>query len=65
MHYTLNESTLTKKISRVLANGSLSSKKEVEGYGKDSKDDGNGTQDTSPHPLINVSIVRFLKKTSS
>jgi hypothetical protein len=51
----MNESTLTEKISQVLTNGLLSSKKEVEaGYGEDLGDDGNSTQGTSPHPSVCV-----------
>jgi hypothetical protein len=42
MHYTLNESKLIEKISRVLTNGLLSLKKEVAAsYGKDLGDDNN------------------------
>jgi hypothetical protein len=60
MHYNVNESTLTKKISQVLSCGLLSSKKEVKmGYGKNSRDDDNITQNISPHPSRNVSTVRF------
>ncbi len=56
----MNERTLAKKISRILTSGLLSSKKEVEvGYGKNSRDDNNNTQDTSPHPSISVNAVRF------
>jgi hypothetical protein len=29
------------------------------GYGKDEGDDNNNTQDTSFHPLVSVSVVRF------
>jgi hypothetical protein len=59
----MNESTITEKISRVLTSGLLSSKKEVEvGYDEDLRDDSNGTQDTSPHPLISVSLIRFKKE---
>jgi hypothetical protein len=39
----------------------LSLKNEVEGNGEDLGDDGNSTQDTSPHPLINVSAIKFKK----
>jgi hypothetical protein len=46
MHYSVNDSTLTEKISWVLTSGLLSPKKEVEvGYGEDSRDDGSSTQD--------------------
>jgi hypothetical protein len=62
MHCTLNESTLIEKISQVLTNGLLSSKKEVAAsYGKDLGDDNNNTQ-TSHHPLINVNSIRFKEK---
>lgn len=51
---------LNEKISQVLTSGFLSSKKEVEvGYGKDSGDDGNNTQGTSPHSLMCVNAIRF------
>ncbi len=64
MHCILNESTLIEKISQILTSGSLSLKKEVEaGYGKDLGDDNNNTQDTSCHPLVNVSTIRFKKET--
>jgi hypothetical protein len=44
MHCTLNENTLIEKLSQVLTNGLLSSKKEVEaGYGEDLRDDDNNT----------------------
>jgi hypothetical protein len=56
----VNESTLIEKISQVLTSGLLSSKKEVEaGYGEDSRDDDNNTQDKNLHPLVNVSTIRF------
>jgi hypothetical protein len=32
------------------------------GYGKDSVDDDNNTQDRSPHPLVSVNVVRFKKE---
>jgi hypothetical protein len=59
MHYSVNESTLTKKISWVLTSGLLSSKEVEAGYGKDLGDDDINTQDTSPHPLVSASVVRF------
>ncbi len=43
MHYSVNESTLIEKISRVLTNGLLSSKEVEAGYGKDSGDDNSST----------------------
>ncbi len=56
MHYNMNESTLTKKISQVITNGLLSSKKEVKAcYGEESRDDSGSTQGTSPHPTIHIS----------
>jgi len=62
MHYNVNENTLIDKISRVRTNGLLSSKKEVKAsYCEDLRDDNSTTQDTSPHPSISVSIVRFKK----
>jgi len=33
------------------------------GYGKDSRDDDNSTQDINLHPLIRVNAIRFLKET--
>jgi hypothetical protein len=62
MHYNVNESTLIEKISQVLTSGLLSSKKEVEvGYGEDSRDDDNSTQEKNPHPSVSVSTFRFKK----
>jgi hypothetical protein len=56
----MNESTLTKKNSRVLTNGLLSSKKELHaGYGEESGYDDISTQGTSLHPSVGVSVVRF------
>jgi hypothetical protein len=44
MHWSVNENTLTEKISRVLTNGLLSSKKEVEArYDEDSGDNESST----------------------
>ncbi len=41
MHYSVNESTLTEKLSQALTSGLLSSKKEVKsGYGKNLRDGG-------------------------
>jgi hypothetical protein len=57
MHCSVNESTLTKKISWVLTYGLLSSKEVEIGNGKDSRDDSSSTQDKSPHPSINVSTI--------
>ncbi len=60
----MNENTLTKKILRVITNGLLSSKKEVEvGYGEASRDDGSSTQNKNPHLLVSVSVVRLKKGT--
>ncbi len=60
MHCTMNESTLIEKISQVLANGLLSTMKEVEvGYSEDSKDDVSSIEDTSPRPYLHVSTIRF------
>jgi hypothetical protein len=60
----LGGASLTKTISQVITNGLLSSKKEVKaGYGKNSGDDDNNTQYTSPHPSISVSVIRFKKRT--
>jgi hypothetical protein len=60
MHWSVNESKLIKKISRILTSGLLSSKKEVKvGYDEDSGDGRSNTQDKSPHPSVNVSVVRF------
>jgi hypothetical protein len=64
MHWSVNESTWTEKISWILTSGLLSSKKEVEaGYGKDSKDDGNITLDINYHPLVSVNVIMFKKGT--
>jgi hypothetical protein len=65
MHCNVNESTLTKKISWVLTNGLLSSKEVETGYGEDLGDNGSSTQNMSLHPLINVSVLRFKKRTST
>jgi hypothetical protein len=65
MHCSVNENTLIEKISWVLTNGLLSSKNEAEGNGEDLGDDGNSTQDTSPHPLINVSTIKSKKRSST
>jgi hypothetical protein len=63
MHCILNENTLIEKISQVLTIGLLSSKKEIEAsYGEHSGDDGSNTQDTSFHPLVIVSAIKFFKK---
>jgi hypothetical protein len=59
MHQNVNQSTLTEKISQVLTYGLLSSKEVETGYGEDSGDDGNNTQDRSPHPSLNVNAIRF------
>jgi len=65
MHCIVNESTLIEKISQVLTSGFLSSKEVETGYGEGSRDDGSNTEGTSLHPLVRVSVVRVLKKTSS
>jgi hypothetical protein len=58
----MNENILTDNISQVLTNEFLSSKKEVEvGYVKDSRDDDNNTQATSPHPLVHLNAIRLKK----
>ncbi len=55
-----NESTLIEKILPVLTFGLLSSKKEVEsGYGEDSRDDDNNTQDINPRTLVSANATRF------
>jgi hypothetical protein len=60
MHWVVNESILIEKISQVLTNEFLSSKKEVEtGYFKDSRDDNNNTQGTSLHRSVHLNTIRL------